>query len=231
MKGYGQFCPLALASEIVGERWTPLVLRELILGGRRFNDIHRGVPRMSPALLSRRLKTLENAGIIERQRAGRRTEYALTEAGAQLAPAIESLALWGKRWLPATLSDDNADPDLVMWDMHRRMNVDRMPDTRTVIQFEFTDQPRSRRLRWIVGDATGVELCITDPGIGVDLFVTSDSRTVTMVWYGDVPLGHAIGAGAIEVHGPRHLCEAFPSWLQLNQLAAVARQRPRSDQR
>lgn len=225
MKGYGQFCPLALASEIVGERWTPLVLRELILGGRRFNDIHRGVPRMSPALLSRRLRTLENAGIVERQRTGRRTEYALTEAGAQLAPTIESLALWGKQWLPATLSDENADPDLVMWDMHRRMNLDRMPDTRTVIQFEFTDQPPAHRLRWIVGDTAGVELCITDPGFGVDLFVTSDSRTVTLVWYGDVALGRAIEEGAIEVHGPLHLCEAFPTWLQLNLLADVARQR------
>jgi DNA-binding HxlR family transcriptional regulator len=225
MKGYGQFCPLALASEIVGERWTPLVLRELILGGRRFNDIHRGVPRMSPALLSRRLKTLETAGIVERQRTGRSIEYALTEAGAELAPAIESLAVWGKRWLPATLSDDNADPDLVMWDMHRRMDCDRMPDTRTVIQFEFTDQPDSKRLRWIVGGMTGVDLCMTDPGFDVDLFVTSDSRTVVLVWYGDMALGRAIEEGAIEVHGPSHLCEAFPSWLRLNLLAEVARQR------
>ncbi len=226
MKGYGQFCPLALASEIVGERWTPLVLRELILGGRRFNDIHRGVPRMSPALLSRRLKTLEGAGIVERQRTGRSIEYALTEAGAELAPAIESLAVWGKRWLPATLSDDHADPDLVMWDMHRRMDCDRMPDTRTVIQFEFTDQPDKKRLRWIVGDGSGVDLCITDPGFDVDLFVTSDSRTVVLVWYGDVALGQAIEEGAIEVHGPSHLCAAFPSWLRLNLLADVARQRP-----
>jgi DNA-binding HxlR family transcriptional regulator len=229
MKGYGQFCPLALASEVVGERWTPLVLRELILGGRRFNDIHRGVPRMSPALLSRRLKTLERAGIVERQRSGRSIEYALTQAGAELAPAIESLAVWGKRWLPATLSDDHADPDLVMWDMHRRMDCDRMPDTHTVIQFEFTDQPDSKRLRWIVGDARGVDLCITDPGFDVDLFVTSDSRTVVLVWYGDVPLGQAIEEGAIEVHGPSHLCEAFPSWLRLSLLAEVARQRPQGD--
>jgi DNA-binding HxlR family transcriptional regulator len=226
MKGYGQFCPLALASEIVGERWTLLVLRELILGGRRFNDIHRGLPRMSPALLSRRLKTLENAGIVERQRTGRSVEYALTAAGAELAPAIESLAVWGKRWLPATLSDDQADPDLVMWDMHRRMDCDRMPDTRTVIRFEFTDQPDAKRLRWIVGDGRDVDLCITDPGFDVDLFVTSDSRTVVLVWYGDVALGRAIEDGAIEVHGPSHLCEAFPSWLRLSLLAEVARQEP-----
>lgn len=231
MKGYGQFCPLALASEIIGERWTLLVLRELMLGGKRFNDIHRGVPRMSPSLLSRRLKTLEKTEIIQRRRAGGHTEYTLTAAGAELVPAIESLAVWGKRWLPATLSDDNADPDLVMWDMHRRMDRERMPGTRTVIQFEFTDQPEWKRLRWIVADATAIELCITDPGFEVDLFVTTDSHTIVWVWYGDLPLRQAIDEGAVELHGPRNLCDAFPSWLQLNLLADVRRERPTVDAR
>jgi DNA-binding HxlR family transcriptional regulator len=226
MKGYGQFCPLALASEIVGERWTPLVLRELILGSKRFNDIHRGVPRMSPTLLSRRLKTLERAGIVTRQRGRGRSEYVLTEAGAELAPTIERLAAWGKQWLPATLSADNADPDLVMWDMHRRMDLDRMPAARTVIQFEFTDQPAAKRLRWIVSQPNAIELCITDPGFDVDLYVSTDSRTVTLVWYGDLSPRRAVENGAIEVHGPRHLCEAFPSWLHLSLLADVPRQHP-----
>lgn len=225
MEGYGQFCPLALASEIVGERWTPLVLRELILGARRFNEIHRGVPRMSPSLLSRRLRTLEKVGIIERQRTGGRTEYVLTDAGRELAPTLESLAVWGKRWLPATLSEDRADPDLVMWDMHRRMNLDRMPDGRTVIQFEFPDQPRPKQRRWIVGGTGGVEFCITDPGFEVDLFVITDSRTITRVWYGDLDLARAIRDGSIRLHGPRRLCDAFPSWLQLNVLADVPRRR------
>lgn len=224
MKGYGQFCPLALASEIVGERWTPLVLRELILGARRFNEIHRGVPRMSPSLLSRRLKTLEKAGIVERRRGGGHTEYVLTGAGEELAPVIESLAVWGKRWLPATLSRDNTDPDLVMWDMHRRMEPDRLPAARTVLQFDLVDQPSAKRLRWIVADPGGVDLCITDPGFEVDVFVATDSRTLTWVWYGDLPLQRAIADGAIKLHGPRHLCEAFPSWLKLNLLADIPRQ-------
>jgi DNA-binding HxlR family transcriptional regulator len=223
MKGYGQFCPLALAAEIVGERWTPLVLRELMIGARRFNDIQRGVPRMSPSLLSRRLKILERAGIVERRRSGGRIEYVPTEAGQQLMPAIETLAYWGKRWLPATLSADNADPDLIMWDMHRRLALDRMPETRIVIQFEFTDQPKAKRMRWIVGDAKGVELCITNPGFEVDLFVETDSQTITLVWYGDLPLGRALADGTIELHGPHRLCSAFPSWLQLNILAEVPR--------
>lgn len=226
MKGYGQFCPLALASEVIGERWTPLVLRELILGGRRFNEIHRGVPRMSPSLLSRRLKTLEHAGIVERRRGGGRTEYVLTEAGEALAPTIESLAVWSKRYLPATLSADRADPDLIMWDMHRRMDLDRMPESRTVIQFEFTDQPKVKRLRWIVVDAGTVDLCITDPGFEPDLFLVTESKVVTWVWYGDIPLKRALNDGSIRLHGPPRLCEAFPTWMRLNMLAEIPRTYP-----
>ncbi|MCC5809071.1 MAG: helix-turn-helix transcriptional regulator [Ectothiorhodospiraceae bacterium] len=224
MKGYGQFCPLAIASELVCERWTMLVLRELMLGSCRFNAIHRGVPRMSPSLLVRRLRTLERAGIVERREVDGHTEYQLTEAGLDLEPTIRSLAIWSKRWLPATLSDDRADPDLVMWDMHRRMHLDRMPERRTVIQFEFSDQPKARQLRWIVGNRSGVELCITDPGFEVDLFVTTESRVVTWVWYGDIPLKRAIADGSIRLHGPQQLCKAFPSWLQLNMLADISRQ-------
>jgi DNA-binding HxlR family transcriptional regulator len=226
MKGYGQFCPLALACEVIGERWTLLVLRELMLGASRFNEIHRGVPRMSPALLSRRLKTLVNAGIVERRRSGARLEYRLTASGAELAPAIESIAVWSKRRLPATLSRDRADPDLVMWDMHRRMAPDMMPDRRTVIQFDFSDQPAARRTRWIVAGPADVDLCISDPGFEVDLFVVTDSFTMVLVWYGDIPLDRALDDGAIELHGPRDLCEEFPAWIRLNMLAGVPRERP-----
>ncbi len=224
MKGYGQFCPLAIASELLCERWTPLVLRELLLGSTRFNDIHRGVPRMSPSLLSRRLRTLEEVGVIEITRVGSHTEYTLSESGQALAPAIESLAVWSKRWLPATLSAERADPDLVMWDMHRRMNLERMPEGRTVIQFDFSDQSKVKRLRWIVCSRSGVELCITDPGFDVDLWVVTESLVMTSVWYGDIPLQRAIRDGAIKVHGPPRLCDAFPSWLQLNMLAEIPRE-------
>jgi DNA-binding HxlR family transcriptional regulator len=227
MKGYGQFCPMALATEIVGERWTPLVIRELMLGSRRFNDIQRGVPRMSPSLLAQRLKTLEKAGIIERRRAaGNRTDYMLTEAGAELSPIINGLAKWGKTWLPATLSRDESDPDLLMWDVHRRIDLNRMPTSRTVICFKFTDQPKEKRYRWIVGDTEGVEFCIIDPGMDIDLHVTTDSRTMTWVWYGDVPLKQAIATGAVALDGPRRLREAFPSWIMLNLLADIPRRYP-----
>ena len=225
MKSYGQFCPLALASEIVGERWTPLILRELMLGARRFNDIHRGVPRMSPSLLSQRLQTLRKAGVIERAVVDGHAEYHPTAAGEELLPVIASLAHWGKRWLPATLSDENADPDLIVWDMHRRMDLARVPERRTVIEIEFCDQPASRQRRWLVGNRSGMEMCIKDPGYEVDLLVRTDSRTITLVWYGDLPLRRAIEQGAIRLYGPPSLCRDFPSWLQLSAIAGVPRQR------
>ncbi|MCC5860085.1 MAG: helix-turn-helix transcriptional regulator [Ectothiorhodospiraceae bacterium] len=226
MKSYGQYCPLAIASEVLGERWTLLVLRELILGSTRFNAIHRGVPRMSPSLLSTRLKMLERAGIIRREPRGDHVAYRLTDAGAALAPAVESLAVWSREWLPATLSEARADPDLVMWDMHRRMDSEKLPAARTVIRFEFDDQPEIKRLRWIIADRSDVELCITDPGFDVDLYVTASSRTVTLIWYGDLPLNQAIRQGLIRLHGPPALCTAFPSWLRLNLLAGIPRKRP-----
>ncbi|MBX6328778.1 MAG: helix-turn-helix transcriptional regulator [Pseudolabrys sp.] len=227
MTGYGQFCPLALAAEILTTRWTPLVLRELILGARRFNDIHRGVPRMSPSLLSQRLKSLEKAGIVERRCTRAGIEYVLTEAGRELSPLMVGLGTWAKRWLPATLNRGNADPRLILWDLHRRMNLDRMPATRIVIGFEFIDQPKAKRHAWIVGNSDGVELCITDPGLEIDLFVTTDSRMITWIWYGDMSLAQALKDGAIDLHGPPELCRAFPSWLQLSVLASVPRRHPR----
>ena len=223
MQGYGQYCPLALASEVLAERWTLLVLRELMLGARHFNDIHRGVPRMSPSLLTRRLRSLERAEVVERQRVGRRIEYRLTDAGQALRPVIESLAVWGKSWLPATLSEERADPDLIIWDMHRRMNTDLLPAGRTVIRFVLVDQPEATRRRWLVCERSGVDVCVNDPGHSVDLEVESDSRTLVRVWYGDLPLERALDDGRIELHGPRVLCAAFPSWLQLNVLAQVPR--------
>jgi DNA-binding HxlR family transcriptional regulator len=226
MQGYGQFCPMALAAEIVGERWTPLVLRELMLGSTRFNDIHRGVPRMSPTLLARRLRALEAAGIVERRQAGGRADYVLTEAGEALGPVVQALAVWGKTWLPATLSAGEGDPDLILWDMQRRMELERLPAGRTTILFTLTDQPKAKRERWLVCGPGGAEFCIVDPGWEPDLYVTTDSRTLAWVWYGDLPLRDALAEGLVRLDGPRRLCDAFPGWLKLNLLAGVPRRRP-----
>jgi DNA-binding HxlR family transcriptional regulator len=227
MNGYGQYCPMALACEIITQRWTPLVLRELMLGRSRFNEIQTALPRMSPTLLAKRLKTLEEVGVIERLRIRPAVSgYRLTDAGAELVPVLETLGVWGKTWLPATLSQIDPDPDLIMWDLHRRIDLDQMPGTHTVVCFTFTDQPGPKRRRWIKGDRAGVELCIRDPGCDVDLFVETDSRTITGVWYGDLPLKQAISEGALRLDGPNRLCAAFPSWFRLNELASVPRKSP-----
>lgn len=228
MMKYGQFCPFARAAEVIGERWTPLILRELHLGSSHFNQIHRGVPRMSPTLLSKRLATLEGAGVLTRRSVGRNaTEYQLTQAGRELAPVFMGLAEWGKRWMPDVIRQEEADPDLIMLDMERRIDLDALPDRRTVVRFDFIDQPRNKRYWWLIASRDGAEFCIVDPKLEIDLFVVTDGRTMTLVWYGDVPLRRALSEGSVELHGPRDLREAFPSWLRLSMLAPIPRHRAR----
>lgn len=219
MKSYGQFCAIAKALDVVGERWTPLVLRELICGSSRYNEIQRGMPRISPALLSKRLNDLERAGVIERNR--ETGGYALTKAGWELKPIIEQLGIWGERWVRGQLSDEALDPDLVMWDMRRRINLALFPRSRTCLEFDFVDQPDGKRHYWLVGDRNGLELCINDPGYPVDLYITTDTRTMILVWNGDLPLRRMIDDGKIELHGPTDLCRAFPKWLMLSLFAGV----------
>lgn len=220
MKSYGQFCSIAKALEIVGERWTPLILREMMCGSARFNEIHRGIPRMSPTLLTKRLADLERTGVIRRvERTG---GYELTAAGWELKPMVETLGVWGQRWVRGQLSDGELDPDLLMWDIRRRIDIGAMPDPRTCLRFEFSDAPRDTALYWLVKSDEGIELCITDPRYDVDLYITTDVRTMTEVWNGDTPISAAIDDGRIDLHGPTSLGTAFPSWLQLNQFAGVA---------
>lgn len=219
MKPYGQFCSIAKALEVMGERWTPLILRELICGSSRYSEIHRGIPRISPALLSKRLNDLERSGVIARDLST--GGYALTKAGWELQPVIEQLGIWGQRWVRGQLSEADSDPDLLMWDMRRRIDLTRIPETQSCLKFEFLGQPESKRHYWIVGDRRGLELCITDPGYPVDLYITTDARTMTLVWNGDLPLRRMIEDGRIELHGPAALCKAFPGWLQLNMFAGV----------
>src|SRR5687768_15061279 len=155
MKGYGQFCPVAKAAEIFAERWTPLVLRELACGSRRFSELHRGVPLMSRTLLTQRLRHLEHAGIIRSaaKPKGRGQEYFLTAAGEELRPLIDGLGEWGQRWARSQIDADDLDPGLLMWDMHRRLNVERLPAHRVVVLFDFRGVPKAwRTLRtfWLI---------------------------------------------------------------------------------
>lgn len=219
MKPYGQFCSIAKALEVVGERWTPLILRELICGSSRFNEIHRGIPRISPSLLTKRLADLEQTGVI--QKVVRTGGYELTPAGWELKPMVEILGVWGQRWVRGRLSDEQLDPDLLMWDMRRRICVEAMPEARICLCFEFSDAPEGASLYWLVKSDAGVDLCISDPRFDVDMYVTTDVRTMTEVWNGDTPIAAAIDLGKIDLHGPAPLRKAFPSWLRLSLFAGV----------
>jgi len=228
MKGYGQFCPVAKAAEIVAERWTPLVLRELLSGSRRFSDLHRGVPLMSRSLLAGRLEQLEDAGIVRSvpRPGGRGREYHLTAAGEELRPLIECLGEWGKRWSSARVERGDLDPSLLMWDIHRRVDLDALPPTRVVVRFDFRGVPATMhcpRYWWLVLARREVDLCLRDPGFQVDIVVSADLRALIRVWLGDVRLAETVRAGLIRLEGPSSLVRAFPTWLKLSALAGVER--------
>ena len=222
MRRYGQFCPVAQAAEVIAERWTPLVIRELLSGSRRFNDIQRGVPLMSSALLAKRLKTLELCGIIERRSlVGGGHEYHLTQAGEELRPWVEMMGVWGQRWVRRPVSPEEADPALLMWDMRRSINVERLPDKRVVVRFDFREAPKGKRSWWLVLARPEADLCLHDPGFEVGLTVRTDAVAMASVWVGDLDLLGAIRTRLIMLKGPSHLRRAFPSWLSLSPLTEV----------
>lgn len=222
MASYGQFCPVAKAAEVISERWSLLVIRELIAGSSRFTEIHNGVPTMSTSLLARRLKELESTGVIKRHSDGgkRNVTYSLTRAGEELKPVVEMLGVWGQRWVANDVDDDELDPSLLMWDMRRGLNIDRMPEERTVVQFEFDDVEKLGMKRWwLVKDRGDVDLCLTDPGFEVDVEVRSNIRPMVDVWMGRLGLPLAMESGAIEVEGTPTMVREFPGWLKLNVFA------------
>jgi DNA-binding HxlR family transcriptional regulator len=221
MAGYGQFCPVAKAMELLDERWTLLVIRELLMGSRHFNDLRRGVPRMSPALLSKRLRTLTQAGVVERRDHGGRIAYALTDAGAELRPVIEALGRWGARWIPE-LGDADLDPRLLMWDMHRNVDLDAIPDGRTVLQFHFPDVAPANAWWWLLIDSDGVDVCDVDPGHPVTVAVRAQLPTMTDLWRGEITWAEA-GRRGLEVDGAPWARRALPRWLRLSTFAPVPR--------
>jgi DNA-binding HxlR family transcriptional regulator len=222
MAGYGQFCPIAQAAEVLTERWTPLVLRELLYGSRRFSEIRRGVPLMSSSLLTKRLRTLESARVLER----RDGEYRLTAAGEELRPLVEQMALWGERWVRRTVSREDTDAALLMWSIRRSVVAEEMPGGRTTVHFRFAATPRRKRCWWLVLDRPAVDLCLTDPGYGVDLTVSSDPVALTEVYLGDRRLADALRSRDVVVDGSQHLARAFPRWFGLSPLAGVRASAP-----
>jgi DNA-binding HxlR family transcriptional regulator len=225
--GYGQFCPVAVACEVFAQRWTPIILRELLAGAELFNEIHRGVPGISRALLVRRLRQLEEAGVLRRQpRPGRRGHtYRLTAAGAELRSVVDGLGAWGQRWT-ARFERRNLDPGLLAWNMRRRVARERLPERRVVVRLRFVGVPAGRRgprTFWFILEPAEVELCVSDPGFEIDLYVEADLATMARIWMGDLSFEGALRARRLELFGPRELETAFPSWWQLSRFAKVPR--------
>ena len=225
---YQQFCPIAMASEILGARWTLLVVRELVAGSTRFNELRRGVPRMSPALLSKRLKELEDFGIVKKEPVAGEPEvmaYRLTRSGQELAPIIQAIAVWGQRWTETEPQLEKLDVDLLMWDMRRHIRVPELPSRRNVIQFIFPERPTSERNWWIVVDPkSGPDLCMVEPGFNVDLFVRTDLRTMTAIWIGLDSIAKAVREDRMILTGDKALQKNMLKWLGLSSIAGVKKQ-------
>ncbi|MCG8103371.1 MAG: helix-turn-helix domain-containing protein [Candidatus Thiodiazotropha endolucinida] len=221
MKGYGQFCPIAKASEVIGQRWTNLILRELGAGSETFNDIRKGLPLMSPSLLSTRLKSLERAGVITRNEKSGHVRYQLSKSGEELVQIIWQLGTWGQRWVRSDLSKDDLDPSMLVWDIHRTIDSDFFENERTVIKFEFTDYTSKFRYWWIVIKDSDVDVCLKDQGFDVDLTISSDLWTLTAVWMGEITIKKAMREQKVNVTGSTWLRRNIATWLGTNYYADV----------
>jgi DNA-binding HxlR family transcriptional regulator len=213
MKGYSQFCPVAKGAEIFNERWTPLIIREMMCGSRRFNDLKRGNPMMSPSLLSQRLKFLEEAGVVEKKVGkGESVEYSLTESGRDLGEVVTRLGLWGLKWARSRLTEDDYDPQLLMWDIRRRIDTSAFPARRVVISFMFRDMPLNRRAYWLVVDRGEVDLCIKFPGFDIDLAFITTSKAMADVWMGYSTMKKEIRNGTLTLEGGGGLKKNIDGW-------------------
>jgi DNA-binding HxlR family transcriptional regulator len=223
MPRYRQYCPVARATEIVADRWTPLIVRELLAGSRRFNEIERGLPGISRSLLVTRLRHLERNGVVERRVAGRpqAVDYVLTDAGRELRKVLESLGAWGVRWAFRDPRADELDPALLLWKVHQRIDRGALPRGRTIVEFDFTGK-NGRRL-WLVLEPEDVSVCLKPPGFAPDLVVRADLRLFARVWLGAVAFDDALRSGGISVDGPPSLVRALPRWFLWSPMAKFVR--------
>lgn len=225
-QGYGQFCPISRAAELLATRWTPLVVRELYFGSTRYAELRRGLPRISSALLSQRLKELEHDGIVTRQRVenGSGHVYGLTDAGIALFPILESMGRWAQTHSSDDMTrDENLDPDLLMWNIRRRVTSESIPkDKHFVVLFHFLGVPAKRSRFWLLFWDGDIEICVRDPGYDIGLMVTAHIRTLTRVWLGHLPLDSAIRKRELLLEGDRSNVQAFSRWFNLSVLAISA---------
>jgi DNA-binding HxlR family transcriptional regulator len=218
--GYGQFCPVARASEIFAERWTPLILRELLAGHHHFSQILKGLHRISPTLLAQRLKSLERVAVIETRpnSIGRGSTYHLTEAGSQLAELIGALGIWGQNWLD--LQPEHLDSDILMWAILNHLHLDKLPPQRRVVRLEFRDE---KKRYWLVLRRDDPDICYSDPGYGDDLVIRTDLEAITRIYLGQLSLADARRCGLLEIEGPRDLVRGVYEWFPVSGFARHAR--------
>jgi DNA-binding HxlR family transcriptional regulator len=220
MAGYGQFCPVARASEIFAERWTPLILRELLAGHHHFSEILKGLHRMSPSLLGQRLRSLERVAVIEARPnpTGRGSTYHLTEAGSQLAQLVGALGIWGQSWLD--LQPEHLDSDILMWAILNHLHLDKLPPQRRVVRFEFRGE---KKRYWLVLRRDDPDICYSDPGFGDDLVLRTDLEAITRVYLGQLTLVDARRGGLLEIEGQRELVRGVYEWFPVSGFARHAR--------
>ncbi len=223
-RDYGQYCPVTLGSEVLADRWTPMILREMILGSTRFNDIERGLPGISRTLLAQRLRHLERKGVLERQpaRSGRGSEYHLTQAGQDLEGIIMAIGEWASRWLFAEPEPRDIDPVTLTWWMHRRVDLDALPDRRVVVEFHYTGA--DPMAIWLVLDRGEPSVCTKHPGFDSDLVVTTEPVELMRVFSGIDTLQGARRSDRISVDGPPALVKAFGSWFLWSPFAPTVRE-------
>jgi DNA-binding HxlR family transcriptional regulator len=217
-RGYGEYCPIAKAAEVLAERWTPLIIRNIYLRSHSFSDIHQGCPRMSTTLLAQRLRALERAQVIERVAApaGRGSRYYLTSAGQELAEVVLHMGTWGARWLD--LAPVDYDAAVVLWAWAKFVDAGRLPPHRVVVRFDISDD---KHRYWMLFQRPESEVCVKNPGLDEDLIITTDSVTLTDVHRGRLDFGQAIKSGRLTIAGPRDLARAFPTWGGLSYYAKV----------
>jgi DNA-binding HxlR family transcriptional regulator len=222
-ESYGQFCTVARGAEALCERWTPLVVRELLCGSKRFNELHRGVPRMSTSLLAQRLRHLEDIGVVRRTAAGNVWEYSLTEAGEDLRPIIMALGHWGARWIGSRLRDNELDAGLLMWDIRRFVHIEMFPPRSVVIHFRFRDARSGEQAWWLVVEQGVADLCRDDPGRELTLVVDSSVRALTEVWTGDRTPKDVLQSRELRVDGAVQDAENLWRWLGTSAFAGSRR--------
>ena len=213
MYDYGDYCPISKAAQILGERWTLLIVRELLSGSTRFNEIRRYLPKLSPTLLNARLRMLEEQGLVIRRKRPelRSFEYRLTPSGRELLPIVLSIGRWGARWAYAGLNDQEINTDVLMRDIRNSVDTSRLPAGRSVIQFQLVDQPTMNKW-YLVADDGATEMCDEERSLDVDVYVTAARMTIAEIWTGKTAIPEALDDGRLKVTGLSSLVKTFTHW-------------------